>query len=216
MCQTVILKCEIRTLSRPLFSTYDLCNFVWCSGLLKLTDCWSKLSVKLALFDLLVSLPWGPYQGSALDLTPSMIDYFSQLIYCLWYDLTVTWLGINPATFNTWGRHSSDSTTAACIGSVRLSRALDKGRQLLLLSNQWVNWDETLSMTSPEFLPSFWNPCIILVSMATKQKNFKILLLPNCLADIRFLQVMYIDLYGYSENLKNLLRKCQTDFQIIL
>ena len=59
------------------------------------------------------------------------------------------------------------------------------------------------------------------------KKNFKILLLPNWLADfqiIRFLQAKWIGqkigqgfaLYGYSENLKNLLRKCQDDFQIIL
>ena len=121
-------------------------------------------------------------------------------------------------------------------------------RQLLLLSNQWVNWDETSQKASSHDLtrfPSiFWDPCRILVFMATKWKKLQNSSSPKLVGrfsnnlvemflgwpSIRFLQAMligqktwppggqgYFALYGYSEKFKNLLlRKCQADFQIIL
>ena len=107
-------------------------------------------------------------------------------------------------------------------------------RQHLLLSNQWVNWGETSQKASPEFLASFWDPCRILVFMATKRKksfsnNFVEMVLGWPF--IRFLQAIMIGKTTwppgaraflpymatlYSGNLKHLLRKCKGDFQIIL
>ena len=94
------------------------------------------------------------------------------------------------------------------------------------------------------FPSNFWDPCRILVSMATKWKKLQNSSSPKLVGrfsnnlvemflgwpSIRFLQAMligrkpwppggqgYFALYGYSDKFKNLLlRKCQADFQIIL
>ena len=128
-------------------------------------------------------------------------------------------------------------------------RASSGVRQLLLLSNQWVNWDETSQKASSQWPHQIsfilWDPRRIMVSMATKGKKLQNSSSPKLVGrfsnnvvemflrwpSIRFLQAMligqktwppgggrgYFALYGYSENLKNLiLRKCLADFQIIL
>ena len=94
------------------------------------------------------------------------------------------------------------------------------------------------------FPSNFWDPCKILVSMATKWKKLKNSSSPKLVGrfsnnfverflgwpSVRFLQAMligrktwppggrgYFSLYGYSENLKNLLLpNWLADFQIIL